>query len=637
MSLQLPLLWLLQFQSCYRECPEMKRKAGPRRTVLSAEQERVLAFATTPRKRTYPWDAASPPSPAEIAAYEKLISPYPNIFLTGEAGTGKSTLIKAIVEKAKEQGRTVAITASTGVAAVNCGGMTIHSFMGCGAPRIWKNFHNATGAHVVPINACDLLIIDEISGISGECLLGMDRMAAFIRSLYSTPKKMKPYVEDRAFGGMQLIFVGDFFQLGPIMKGLALQKAPYRIARGLIESLPANTKIQDPINHQTYAFQSPAWERAQLHTFVLRKLHRQSDKAFATILHQLRHGRLEDSSIYTLMERAVPLKTKKHLVPICLETTNAAVDTINRDRLAGIKGPVYTSTAIDSVSVDATVPRNKVYQAEERLRAAGPSSFWKSCHARSTIRFKVGANVMLLSNLDVAHPIYPLCNGSRGWITEWVPVDKMFSKKREWVRSGHLKRAHADDIIRKAMTLKSGVPVVRFENGRECPIFPVEFTSTIFRTGSCVRYQLPLRLSYAITINKSQGLTLNYCNVNLSRCFNDRLAYVAISRVRSLEQMHLEGMNFEKIKVPRLVEKHWAEINYPEVARILLMWYRRLKATNPLHPLALCGPHVFNRILFLAAPDFLVKRPPLSNQVRSSWTPQTKQPPRLSKRRKIAK
>lgn len=371
-----------------------------------------------------------------------------NVLVTGSAGTGKSTLLEAIRERFDKN---LPVAASTGIAAVNVGGMTIHSWAGLGladqpAADIAAAITKRKGGAFWRIKNARRLALDEVSMIHGNLLDVLDEVFRTIR-------------ENAApFGGVQMIFFGDFLQLPPVSKGTA----------------------------QKFAFQSSAWQAACIRTFMLTRVFRQKDARFSAALNSIRRAEITDDVRALLSTRYRVPDPNPEIKPVIMFTHNAEVDRENDMHLEKVAGELKTFTARDTGE-------------ESPLK-----TLQKNCLAPATLKLKVGAQVMLLWNIE---PMRGLANGSLGVVESFA---------------------------------EDGAPVVKFANGEVEHIEKEEWTIKDGQSVLACRKQYPLRLAWCITVHKSQGMTLDKIRVYLDRAFEAGQSYVAMSRVKTLEGLFIE-------------------------------------------------------------------------------------------------
>ncbi len=391
-----------------------------------------------------------------------------NLVITGGAGTGKSYLLSYLKRNYSQFG--LAVTASTGIAAVNIGGATIHSWAGIGlanlpVSQIIQNLFSPKFNKLRrKIQRTKILAIDEISMISAELFEILDEVFRNIRQ------------NDKPFGGLQMLLFGDFLQLPPVSKSYENQE-----------------KSQ-------FCFESQAWKNLDLQSFNLQEIFRQTDKKFIKILNSLRFGNIDEDDFELLKSRIKASDKNQAIRPTILTTHNHKAEQINETELKKI--PQEEKTYEASYFGD----KNKI----EFLQ--------KNCIASNFLKLKVGAQVMMTKNTYQKDGII---NGSLGIIRSFSP--------------------------------KKFYPNVEFENGKTITIAPEEWIiekfdedkkQVIIEAGVA---QVPLILAWAITIHKSQGLTLDKISCDLSEIFSPGQAYVALSRARNLEGVFINSINFDKI------------------------------------------------------------------------------------------
>ena len=429
-----------------------------------------------------------------------------NIFLTGPAGTGKSHLIRHIVQWAESTGKRIAVTAMTGCAALLLGthASTLHRWAGFGIAREPADVL-ATQALKKPFvkrkwKSTDILIVDEVSMMTPELFEKLDFVGKRVRA------SLRPW------GGIQLIFCGDFFQLPPVTKGISGEMMEGR-----------------------FVFESPAWKAADLYPVVLSKIERQTDPVFQTLLNECRIGAPSEDSVALLKSRQ-GLDWKSNLIrPTLLFSRNTDVDTINEKNIAALKKPLRmydAATAIvkpEATKDKDTVPLTELSKEEidsHVLRLDNDANY--STH----LELCVGAQVMLLTNLDIEAG---LVNGSRGVIIDFQ--------------------------------MGTGLPIVQFLHGEPKTIGYHSWES--MECPLVTRRQLPLRVAYAITIHKSQGATLDCALVDIgSSTFEFGQAYVALSRVRDLNSLYVWNLNPAKIMAHPTVVKFYSTIGSSPIVAV---------------------------------------------------------------------
>jgi ATP-dependent DNA helicase PIF1 len=424
------------------------------------------------------------------AAYDS-IEEGKSIFLTGSGGTGKSFLLNLLYTLLpKQTGRKVALTALTGCASLllHPKAKTIHSWAGIGlgtdpvellVPKVKKSNKARTRWM-----GTDVLVIDEISMMTPELFEKLDQVGRKVRCNESTP-----------FGGLQLVLVGDFYQLPPVVR-----------------------------NSETtsFVFESPLWKDLRLTMCELTEIVRQKDAAFQTVLNEARIGQLTKSSLRILVKRmGLDYKTEK-IQPTMLFTRRAQVDTINMKYLKELtseRRSFKANTVFDPVQATKGMTDKDPYIQEAVQKLDMNASYTPD------LVLAIGAQVMLVTNLK---PQVGLVNGSRGVIVAFEPAKCFDEKEKE-----------------KEVSLTDSsllLPIVEFRNGQKEQITPI--TWEVPDMPAVKRQQIPLKLAYAITIHKSQGATLDCALIDVgSKTFEYGQAYVALSRVKDLESLYIHDLD----------------------------------------------------------------------------------------------
>lgn len=388
-----------------------------------------------------------------------------NILVTGGAGTGKSHLLSFL--KRNYSGLGLEVTASTGIAAVNIGGTTIHSWAGIGlanmpVDKIIENIFSAKFSKIRRrIKQTKALAIDEVSMISGDVFRILDQVFRAVRE------------SDLPMGGMQMILFGDFLQLPPISRDT---------------------------NHSNFCFNSQSWKDLDPKVFVLQQIFRQEDHKFIKILNNLRFGIIDEEDKEILESRVLAKDDNQAIKPTILTTHNYKVEKINDTELKKI--PNYEVS----------------YSAQYFGKPERAEFLKKNCLAQEDLRLKIGAQVMMIKN---THQKDGIINGSLG-------IVKSFSPKKNY-------------------------PMVEFSCGKIITVGPEEWLLEKFdeqkreMTVEAGVNQIPLILSWGMTIHKSQGLTLDKISCDLSEVFSPGQIYVALSRARCLSGVFIKSINFRRI------------------------------------------------------------------------------------------
>jgi len=394
-----------------------------------------------------------------------------NVFFTGGAGTGKSFLIQKIIGVLPPEH--TFITASTGVAAFQIGGTTLHSFAGIGAGTavISKCVELAKRTTVAKQwKKCKHLIIDEVSMVDGNYFKRLEHVARQVKN------------NDKPFGGIQLILTGDFLQLPPVSRE----------------------------EERRFAFETSAWQRCVQLNIELTQVKRQSDQALVEILNRLRMGVCTEEDTEVLKGTKAN-KSKEGIVPTKLCTHTEDVNMINKKELEKCEGEEKMFRAVDS--------------------DPGLSKFLEaSTPVEGVVRLRVGAQVMLLKNLNVSSG---LVNGARGRVERFTT---------------------------------DGNPVVVFLGGVKQEIKYDKWSVKTGAGATLTRTQIPLRLAWAFSIHKSQGMTLDCVEVSLSRVFECGQAYVALSRAKNLRSLRILDFKASCVRADSKVIKFYKNLTLAKPA-----------------------------------------------------------------------
>jgi len=458
-----------------------------------------------------------------------------NVFFTGNAGTGKTFLVERIVEELRTKygggfRRAVAVTATTGVAATHIGGQTLNSALGFGAVSRVRDFETMTTANSRRrLRELRVLLIDECSMLSAEML---DEIEAKLREAREDP---------RPAGGLQLILSGDFFQLPPVSR----RPKDHEKDRTTGEVSPG------VFLNRGFAFASRAWERCAFRSVVLTHVHRQKDPTLVDALDIIRRGSDDDGrKARNALRRIVracgrPLQRDDGIVPTMIFARNKDVDDINEremKRLVLEKGKKRVAMeGVDDVAPVDVVPEKGESMSVARQRTADKlwkADFFRDCLVWRKYELCVGAQVMLLRNLDTAEG---RVNGSRGVVVDFVNADDV-------PLTSSVVCGYVDEEAARRWGGRP-LPVVRFaDDGREHVIPPVRITHDVYGAGTCSRVQVPLKAAWAITVHKSQGMTLDAVAVSLCDMFAVGQAYVALSRARSVEGLQILDWDLECLR-----------------------------------------------------------------------------------------
>lgn len=382
-----------------------------------------------------------------------------SVFLTGEPGSGKTHTVNAYVRFLRSRGIEPAITASTGIAATHIHGMTLHSWSGIG---IRRNLSDADIADIARgrfiarrIRKCRTLIIDEVSMVDGDTLDTVERICRKAR------KSEEPW------GGLQVVFVGDFFQLPPVSR--------------------EGSRVP-------FAFESHAWRSLSPTVCYLEEQYRQEDRAFLEVLGAIRRDEFDETHFERIEAR---LSTRNPSMPevMRLYSHNTNVDALNARELARLPGKAW------------------VFVMAERGPEGLVAALKKGCLSPDRLELKVGASVVCTKN----NPNAGFVNGTLGTVVG-------FDDERRY-------------------------PIIETREGKRLTVEPMEWLLEEDGEPLARIVQIPLRLAWAMTIHKSQGMSLDAAVMDLSRVFEFGQGYVALSRVRTLSGVHLLGVSAQAFRV----------------------------------------------------------------------------------------
>jgi ATP-dependent exoDNAse (exonuclease V) alpha subunit len=388
-----------------------------------------------------------------------------NVFLTGSAGTGKTYVLNQYIKYLKARKVPVSITASTGIAATHLQGTTIHAWSGIGIKDSLstRNLRDLKEKKYLKknIDKSRVLIIDEISMLHKKQFDLVNEVLQFFRETQD------------AFGGIQLVLCGDFFQLPPI----------------------GNTS---EVNKDKFCFMSQSWLDAKLSICYLTDQFRQTDSKLDKILNEIRSGNVSPNSIKLLKSNNKEIEAEE---PTRLYTHNMDVDRINGQHMNEIKG------------------RKKVFKAKIKGNLKLAESIKRSIMAPEKLELKKDAKVMFVKN-----------NYEKGYL---------------------------NGSLGKVITYNDdGYPVIQLNNGAHIVAEPEDWRIEDETGKLLVSYQqVPLRLAWAITVHKSQGMTLDSAVMDLSNTFEKGQGYVALSRIKGLEGLQLNGFNTTTLEVDQLALK----------------------------------------------------------------------------------
>ena len=398
-----------------------------------------------------------------------------SLFLTGKAGTGKSTFLRYVAQQTKKK---YVILAPTGIAAINAGGQTLHSFFKLPfhpllpndsrySPRNIRKTLKYSGVTLKLLRELELIIIDEISMVRADIIDFIDKVLRIYCRNMREP-----------FGGKQLLLVGDIFQLEPVVK-------------------EDEWRLMQPFYPSAYFFSAKVWQQMQLVSIELRKVYRQNDAQFITLLDRIRQNQATDQDFAAINSRvaqdAEPLPSMRNAFEITLATRRDTVDWINEQKLAEIDG---TSTTFQG-TIRGEFPLTSLPAPMElEIKPGAQVIFTRNDKEKRWVNGTIG----IVTGFDVDEGIIGVCDedGNEYDVGEevWENMRYTFDEKEQKIVEEQL--------------------------------------------GTFVQY--PLRLAWAITVHKSQGLTFRQVRIDFSGggAFAGGQTYVALSRCTSLNGIILQ-------------------------------------------------------------------------------------------------
>jgi ATP-dependent DNA helicase PIF1 len=425
-----------------------------------------------------------------------------NLFITGPGGTGKSRLVKYISYWAECNKRNISICAMTGCAAVllDCNAKTIHSWSGIKlAKGESSKIISSVLRNSIVVNMwrrTSILVLDEVSMLSRRIFEILDAIGKSARR------------NQRPFGGIQLVFCGDFYQLPPIP-----------------DEYPAE-----------FCFESPLWKTTfkPENCIELTTIFRQNDPTYINILMEVRKGEISEENAKILATRVKPVTQPENgCVPTKLFPVRHKVESVNNYMFSHLKTEEYEYGYIAKTDCVTYMDNNSPISLEDievgkfltpDERQIEIKMLLNQSLISDTLNLKVGAVVMCTANLDLDAGI---CNGSQGIIVDFASCASAFGFAE--------------------------VPVVQFSNGIRMKIPIVYRHSSQYPTIAVG--QLPLCLAWALTIHKIQGATMNMAEIDVGHSvFEYGQTYVALSRIKTLDGLYLSSFHPSKIKAnPKVI------------------------------------------------------------------------------------
>ncbi|KAF0320204.1 ATP-dependent DNA helicase PIF1 [Colletotrichum asianum] len=506
--------------------------------ILKAEQAEHNLAAPPERPQ-------EPPLCAEQQHAMDLAMQGHNVFITGSGGCGKSVLVKALHRAfsalLQGSGKTVNLIAPTGQAALNIEGRTTYNYAGWTPddlkkplysqdPNTYSLIRKAQGKKIFKrYTGTQVLIIDEISMIENQFFERLSRVMSATRK------------DTRPFGGVQMIVVGDFCQLPPVdpfQWCMACGRGMRKI--GASRVCPDGHGVEFEAENE-WALKSPEWARCNFKTVHLTKIHRQQDEAFIGVLQKCRLGRfLETDDVNLLLNHESETENATEL-----KSTKDEVAKRNKQKFDPIPGKIRKYQAIDAV---------ECVQGE----TSQPHRNLDDHRYAQTLELKANTPVVLLANIDLDRG---LCNGRQGTVIGFVPGSEVrrpeppnrgnFEHDDDAYKAAEIRHSNIVSFLDRANVVGDKFPLVHFAHGVRCVVGP---DCCVIGFGDASPYshlsrcQIPLAQGWAMTIHKSQSLSLDRVTVDLAKIFEHGQAYVALSRARSLRGLKIEGATAAQLR-----------------------------------------------------------------------------------------
>jgi ATP-dependent DNA helicase PIF1 len=476
-----------------------------------------------------------------------------SFFLTGKAGTGKTINIKAIIQDAIQRQKRIAVTATTGLAAILIGGSTIHSWSGMrigeeSLPVLINNVffsRHKPDSHFERIRNCEILVIDEISQLSAEFATKLHELCKAIR------KNTLP------FGGIQLIFSGDFYQLGQV------NTKPDRESNYPISVFRAFNRVLDRIQHlafsddirtivctywsptymkselaERYLFESEIWKQSMKTSVILTETYRQSDPAFLSLLERARHASLtqaDDRLFHLAMGKTI---NSPFFVPL-LHPHNKIVHLENVTRLQHMEGAEFVSRSWLQYRTQNHAPiRFRPNQNMNHFAFSKVLDFANQILVPQVLRLKIGAPIIVVQNIRRLG----LANGQRGYVTNIILSSTKSSASRKPLLHKATDLSEFDDIVEVQLENRGERIRLNRHAWTRAAVQSEQHKSQDTWSAYYEVLQFPITLCFALTTHKSQGQSLSAARVCLgkeNRSYGQ--AYVALSRLTKLEGLVVES------------------------------------------------------------------------------------------------
>ncbi|PTB36641.1 hypothetical protein M441DRAFT_31214 [Trichoderma asperellum CBS 433.97] len=550
-----PVMFIPKLHRNRKECPGIGEKEKDKLTAADPEQasssKTPVALNITSKRpnddelapvKTRSRNLTKGQSPILSVEQENLVSlavEGHNIFYTGPAGCGKSTVLRVIRDRLEGMGNNVLVLTPTDDIALANGGRNTWSFASCMSNSHTMSLSQITNPERNPqlferMANVEVIIISEINMVEN---FHFERLNEVMKAVKSS---------SLPFGGIQVIVTGDFCGLPPVMPfqncfhcGSYLK---HNKQKGTYTCLNEDCNINLYYEEDKWAFQSRSWQQCNFHNVHLAAVFRQEDPALVSLLREIRLNlKVSDDSMGLLRKRKN--KTSNHAVKLL--TTRADVRELNDAKFLRLRAPLQVYQSVDVYGWNEGEHEYLAYNQERDTR--GSFGVLRDYNLGAKVQLKEGMPVVLLQNID---PGSGLCNGAQGIIIGYEPFGNLLQLVTEYYEHlpAHWLRIDAlEDALRRFLrecSSNKGWPIVKFHNGitrtiyPTCRALPLGGTQPYSLLG---RIQVPLTAGWALTVYDAQGMALDSIVVDVVKTSREGLMYAALSRARTWQGLKVEG------------------------------------------------------------------------------------------------
>lgn len=517
--------------SAVLDCRSTKETEAPK---PKSKKGRPRKKATEAQGSSEPLHLDGPPLSPEQAKVVELAASGRNIFYTGSAGCGKSTVLRALVQRLTHMGKRVKVVAPTGRAALAINGTTTWTFAGwspnshkLGVERLRAAARKKGSAARRRFRRTDVVIVDEVSMVEN---LHLERLSQVMKA--ARQKRGYP-AEGYAFGGVQVIVTGDFAQLPPVRPFRHCMECGGEMELDGEDEMHRCGRCGAGYHEgEKWAFRSKAWEECDFAYVHLDTIHRQRDAEFISLLEKCRLG-----EAFTPEEVNLLMNHETNTAgAVELYSTREEVRLVNERGFRNLVAKSYSFQCRDTFVWNRE--KHPHLEGKGEKHADGSLKSLDEHSMDRLVELKCGMPVVLLANLDMSNG---LCNGSQGVVVGWTSPDTSGTDPSS---GGHAELKDIEKTTYEAAVDEPVWPIVRFSNGIECPIraeCQVNELGDDEPYSLLCRTQIPLTPAWALSIHRAQGMTLDKVKVDVSKAFADGQVYVALSRATSLRGLEVVG------------------------------------------------------------------------------------------------